>query len=61
MNRHILEDMLEILAYNWRDERNDYVLHHGADYDLDHPEEMIQHHIFTRLVRISNYLQENMR
>lgn len=48
-------DIEKILAYNWKDERNDYLDNHDLP-DETKPELMVQHHIFTTLVRLSNFI-----
>ncbi len=45
-----------VLDYMYEDEKRDYLDHHGA-YDPDKPEDMNQNHIFTRLVRLSNFVE----
>ncbi len=49
-------DINMVLDYMYEDEKRDYLDHHGA-YDPDKPEDMNQNHIFTRLVRLSNFVE----
>jgi len=52
------QDLEKLLKYNWEDEKQDYIDHHGAK-DLYNSKLMEDCHIFTTMTRLSDWLEYN--